>query len=334
MSGRYRGPAPAQFEGNPRDGDPLAAQRIVSADAGGIDIVRPGAYLELGVRPIDALLIVPGVRVDYYGEFGAWSIDPRLSARLAVAHETTLKAGVGRYSQPPLFWMSIPGVGNPDLGPYHALQTSAGIEQRFGKPLSLGVEGFYKKLDHTVVGTADGGPPVFVNEGKGRIFGAEFSAEARPDDRTFAFLAYTLSRSERKDQVGPYRLFDHDQTHILSVAASRKLGAGWEVGARFRLVSGEPSTPVTGSIYDARSGVYLPRYGTVNSVRNPTFHQLDVKVEKAFHLGALTLAPYLDIQNVYAATNPEGYSYNYDYTERQEAPGLGFFPNLGLRGEL
>jgi hypothetical protein len=185
-----------------------------------------------------------------------------------------------------------------------------------------------------VVGTSDGSPPVFVNEGKGRIYGAEFSAELRPDDRTFAFVAYTLSRSERSDHGGPYRLFDNDQTHILSLVGSRKLGRGWELGTRFRLVSGEPTTPVTGSVFDTRSGVYLPLYGAVNSVRDPLFHQLDVKLEKAWKFGDFTLATYLDVQNVYNARNPEGRSYNYDYTKREEVSGLSFFPNLGVRGEL
>jgi hypothetical protein len=208
------------------------------------------------------------------------------------------------------------------------------VEQSFGKKLELGVEGFYKKLDRVVVGTADGAPPSFVNEGRGRIFGTELSVEARPDERTFGYVAYTLSRSERSDHGGPFRPFDHDQTHVLSVAANRKLGAGWELGARFRLVSGEPTTPILGSVFDARSGVYLPEFGPVNSEQNPTFHQLDVRVEKAFEIGPLTLAPYLDVQNVYNATNAEGYSYNYDYTKREEASGLGLFPNLGVRGEL
>jgi hypothetical protein len=185
-----------------------------------------------------------------------------------------------------------------------------------------------------IVATVDGGPPGFVNEGKGRIYGGEFSAEARPDDRTFGYVAYTLSRSERSEHGRPYRLFDHDQTHILSLAASRKLGRGWELGTRFRLVSGEPTTPVVGRTFDTRTGVYLPTYGAVNSERNPTFHQLDVKVEKAFQIGLLTLAPYLEVQNVYNAKNAEGYTYNYDYTKREQANGLGLFPNLGVRGEL
>jgi hypothetical protein len=334
LSGEYRGPVPTQYEGNPRDDDALASQRVVSAKRGGIDIVRPGAYAELGYRPFRALLVSPGVRADYYREFRAWSVDPRLSTRYELSDATAVKAGVGRYSQPPQFWMSIPQIGNPELDAYHAWQVSGGVEQRFGKRVKLGVEGFYKALDGVVVGSADGSEPHFVNDGHGRIFGGELAAEARPDDATFAYLAYTLSRSERSDHGGPYRLFDHDQTHILSLAVSRELGAGWELGTRFRLVSGNPTTPVTGSVFDARTGVYVPTHGPVNSDRNPMFHQLDVRVEKRFKIGAFTLAPYLDVQNAYNATNAAGYTYNYDYSKREAASGLPLFPNLGLRGEL
>ncbi len=334
LSGEYRGPVPTQYEGNPRGGDPLAAQRVVSAKRGGIDIVRPGAYAELGYRPFRPLLLSPGVRADYYREFRAWSVDPRLSTRYEVSEATALKLGLGRYSQPPQFWMSIPEIGNPDLDAYHAWQVSGGVEQRFGKTVKVGLEGFYKALDGVVVGSADGSSPHFVNDGRGRIYGGELSAEARPDDATFAYLAYTLSRSERSDHGGPYRLFDSDQTHILSLAVSRELGAGWEFGARFRLVSGNPTTPVTGSVFDARTGVYVPTYGPVNSDRNPMFQQLDVRVEKQFKLGAFTLAPYLDVQNAYNATNAAGYTYNYDYSKKEAAAGLPLFPNLGIRGEL
>jgi hypothetical protein len=72
----------------------------------------------------------------------------------------------------------------------------------------------------------------------------------------------------------------------------------------------------------------------VNSVRDPLFHQLDVKLEKGWKFGDFTLAAYLDVQNVYNATNPDGRAYNYDYTEREDVSGLTFFPNLGVRGEL
>ena len=335
FSGSYRGPAPTQYEGNPRDNDPLAAQRTVSVTDRGLDFIRPGAYVEVGYRPVPSLLLSPGIRTDYYSEFEDWSIDPRISARYELSERTAFKAGFGRFSQAPQFWQSIEGIGNPNLKTYGAWQSSLGFEQNFGKKLKFGVEGFFKAVDNVVVGTENGEPPAFVNDGKGRIFGAEFSLEAHPDDRTFAYVAYTLSRSERSEHDRAYRLFDNDQTHILSLVASRQLGKGWELGTRFRLVSGEPTTPVTGTIFDARTGVYLPTYGKVNSERNPMFHQLDVKLEKQFKIGSsFILAPYLDVQNVYGSSNVEGDDYNYDYSKKEEANGLGLFPNLGIRGEL
>jgi hypothetical protein len=73
----------------------------------------------------------------------------------------------------------------------------------------------------------------------------------------------------------------------------------------------------------------------VNSDRDPLFQQLDVRLEKAFKIGsAFTLAPYLDVQNAYNAKNAQGYTYNYDYSKKEAASGLGLFPNIGIRGEL
>ena len=56
--------------------------------------------------------------------------------------------------------------------------------------------------------------------------------------RAFGWIAYTLSRSERVDRPGnATRLFDYDQTHVATVVASYEIGAGFEVGARFRYAS-------------------------------------------------------------------------------------------------
>ena len=277
---------------------------------------------------------MPGVRADFYPSSDDYTIDPRLTARYEVTPATALKAGVGLYSQPPEYWQMLDVIGNPELEPYRALHTSLGVEQRFGAPLKLGLEGFYKRLENRVVSTPTGGPPHYVNDGEGRIVGAEVSAEFTPEEGTFAYLGYTLSKSERRDLDGEWRPFDQDQTHILAVAAGHELGAGWNVGARFRLVTGNPSTPVVGSVYDARTGVYVPSYGAVNSERDPTFHQLDVRVEKKFRVGSGSIAVYLDLQNAYNSTNQEGVRYSYDYRQKEPLSGLPILPNLGVRGEL
>jgi hypothetical protein len=232
-----------------------------------------------------------------------------------------------------VYYESIAGVGNPNIRPYHALHTSLGVEKRFGESFSVDVDGFYKYLYDRVVATEGGSDPHFENDGTGRIVGLE--TEARLDHGPYyGLVSYTLSRSERRDRNDPWRLFDNDQTHILNLAAGANLGAGWNVGARFRFISGNPTTPVTGAVYDVNADAYRPRYGAQNSQRDPAFHELDVRVDKQFRIGSGSLGGYLELLNAYNAENAEGYGYSYDYKKRTRATSLPFFPNLGLKGEL
>jgi outer membrane receptor protein involved in Fe transport len=225
-------------------------------------------------------------------------------------------------------------LGNPDLKPFRTLQTSLGFEQTLSEHANIDLEGFYKDFQDLPVGTEGGAPPRFVNEGEGRAYGMEFLFELRMSAKTQAFASYTLSRSERKDGDGPWRLFDYDQTHNLSLTANYDLGKGWLAGARFRLVSGNPFSRAEGAVYDASSDTYRPLFSSINSDRNPMFHQLDVRVEKLWEIGPVDLTVYLEIMNVYNAKNRDGYAYSFDYTESQGAIGMPFFPNLGIRGEL
>ena len=334
LGGRYHGPSPGQYEGNPSDDNSNLTRQNVSTVLPTLNVIRPAAYLELGIRPVRRLLLVPGVRADYYGDVDHVSIDPRLTARYEVSHGLTLKSGVGYYSQAPQYWQALAVIGNPRIEPSRALQTSLGFEARAGDTLKFGAEGFYKWLDNRIIGTPGGVAPHFINDGEGRIYGAELSAEYRPGPNTFGYLAYTLSRSERRDGDEPYRLFDHDQPHILSLALGQNLGRGWTVGGRFRLVSGDPTTAVVGSVFDARLGIYVPKYGAVNGERDPAFQQLDLRVEKKWTIGTGGLSVYLDVLNVYNAKNPQGYRYSFDFSKKEPVPGLGVFPNLGLKGEL
>jgi hypothetical protein len=91
---------------------------------------------------------------------------------------------------------------------------------------------------------------------------------------------------------------------------------------------------VIGGIYDARSNVYQPVSGPVNSVRSSNFHRLDLRVEKKWQIRDGNLAIFLDIQNAYNRMNQEGISYNFDYSESMELAGLPIIPSIGIRGEL
>jgi TonB family protein len=336
----FRGPQPGQGEGMPA----MAAQAGQSVDfSAEANAYRPALYLESNVRVLEQLDVVTGIRVDYFREIQSWTADPRVSTRLRLSpagasEQWSIRGGVGLFSQPPEFSESAPVVGNPNLSPIRAIHTGLGVDLRLPDPrLSFTVDGFYKHIVDRVVGTAGGVPPFFENRGLGRIYGLEVGARLEPGSGIplFGFLSYTLMRSERQDGPDqPWRLFDFDQTHILTAALVWTIGDGWEAGATFRLVSGNPYTPVVGAINDLSTGLYRPVYGAVNSDRNPFFHRLDVRVQKRFDIDDFRLILYLDVQNVYNATNREGVSYNFDYTRTTDIPGLPIIPSLGIRGEL
>lgn len=175
----------------------------------------------------------------------------------------------------------------------------------------------------------------YDNSGTGRVYGGEFLLRYKPDAKFFGWVAYTLSRSERRsadDQA--YRIFDYDQTHILSALGSYKLGRGWELGARWRYVTGNPYTPATSAIYDADAGAYSPVSGSQFSERNAAFHRLDVRIDKTWSFKSWKLGAYLDLQNTYFHSNAEGRNYNYNYARSTPIAGLPVLPILGLRGEL
>jgi len=240
------------------------------------------------------------------------------------------------YSQPPEFQESAPEIGNPNLEPIRSMHLGLGVEHTLRPGIDLSLEGFYKRIWDRVTETEGGLPPRFVNRGIGRIYGMEVEARVDPDaSPLFGLLSYTLSRSERRDGPGQrWRLFDFDQTHIFSLAAIYRLPKNWEIGATVRLVSGNPYTPVAGSVYDANNDVYIPINGPINSKRNPLFNRLDFRVEKKWVFDAWRLALFLDIQNVYNAKNPEGRIYNYDFSQDAQIRGLPIIPALGIRGEM
>lgn len=329
----YLGPVPNADEGDPNSQNmDLASADKVTRERNFLAF-EPAAYAELDLD-VQPMRFVLGARVDYFGLSDALTFDPRLTTFLTLNERTRLKAGVGLFSQAPQPQENDAVLGNPDLKPMRTIHTTLGIEHEPAEGIEMGAEAFYKHLYSLVISTENGAPPGFVNGGRGRIYGLELSAKVEPRGRFFGYLSYTLSRSERQERDQPYRLFDFDQTHILTVVGVYRLGAGWELGGTFRLVSGNPLTPVTGGITDTTYDVVQPIYGDINSARNDMFHRLDVLIRKTWEFESWKLALYLDVQNAYNRRNPEGLVYGPRYKTKANISGLPILPNLGVRGEF
>lgn len=319
------------------DPGPYATARSRVFKGGGW-FTRPAIYVQSRITPLAGLELVPSLRLDYDKENDNLDFGPRLNARYDVHPtfpRTTIKGAAGLYFKPPVWRESLPVVGSPGLQSDRVLAQSLGVEQELARAFTLSFEGFHKSLDHLVSRTPDAnGSLVSSNRGTGRVFGSELLIRY-DGERASGFLAYTLSRSTRVDTPGEARrLFEYDQTHILTALGSVKLGKGWLLSGRFRLVSGNPYTPCIGGRFDSSSGQYGCVTGREYSARMPMFHQLDLRIEKSWSFTAWKLSAYADVINVYNHKNVEGPVYKFDNSQAGFAYGLPFFPSIGVRGEL
>ena len=99
------------------------------------------------------------------------------------------------------------------------------------------------------------------------------------------------------------RPFDTDQTHNLIVLGQYRITPKWSLGVRWRFVTGNPETPVTGAIYEADRNTYVPTFGAINSSRQPNFTQLDIRIDRTWTFDTWRLMAYLDVRNALNEAN-------------------------------
>jgi outer membrane receptor for ferrienterochelin and colicin len=338
-SGGVRMPSPTREGDNPETNANLSQQ--ITTNVNEVHTL-PAAYAEIEIAPVKGLLLLPGLRFDYFSDIHQATWAPRLTARYQLSEQVAVKGGIGLFYQEPAVDESNKDFGNPNLTAERAIHYSLGGEWRPRKHLSLDVTGFYKDLDSLVSRTdqtalVDGKQVAlqYDNRGVGRVYGVEVVARHELHAKFTGWLAYTLSRSQRRDSgESDYRLFQYDQTHILTAVGMYSLPRNWQLSSRFRLVSGNPQTPVAGSVFDSARAEYQPIYGAKYTSRDPMFYQLDIRLDKRWIYNGWMLNAYLDIQNISNHTNSEGTSYNADYTQTKTTSGLPIYPILGVRGEF
>lgn len=335
-------PSIAELPNIPSPGPPSTAITLTD------DLTQLGVapFIEQVVRP-DPFEVTLGFRAEYlrYGDVAHWLPDPRAVVRLQIAKEAWLKAGSGFFTQPPLPFEVLHEAGNARLRPNRALQSSVGAEVKLPYSLEVETNLFYNAMWQLTRATSDlvvgeSGqvrPAFYADDGRGRAYGWELLVRRRVSKGLFGWLSYTLSRSERFLEGGQSVVFGFDQTHVLNLAMSYAIG-GFRFGARFQLATGRPVGDLLdpsgqGAIFDADANDLNPATRG-KRIRLPTFHELDVRIDRDFTLGILHGSVYIDVLNVYNAQNGEAYQYEYDFSKRGKLPSIPFLPTLGVRGVL
>ena len=302
-------------------------------------------YADFAIDVTPTLRLMPGVRIDGNAMSGqAWAdLDLRLTGRWGLSPTFLAKGYVGTYSQPPQPEAVDARFGNPDVRSEMAIHAGIGGEWRPNRLWLIDGEFYYIDRNDLVVfageGELDGDSgtvdlDTFANNGSGEGFGFEGMIKREISDRVYGWLSYTYSNSVRRARPGGRTTKTaFDQPQNLNAVVSWKPGGGWELGARLRLSSGRPDTPYTGATYDADSGGYRPVSGGFRSVRRELFHQVDVRVEKAWLFRLWTMGLYLDIQNLFNVDNVEAIQWDYRYRESAPVTGIPFLPTIGIRGQ-
>jgi hypothetical protein len=317
-----------------------------------------GAWIEQSWSFGERLELRPGLRGDHFGLSDQWTLDPRIVLNAHLPHDVTLTQSMGRYHEPPLVTDLDPIFGDRVMLGSSATQAATTVKTIVGDDKEVSATIYYQDLRQLPVDAITAATPISGNGGpesggllgisrelvdtqfgsysyreaigSGSAYGLELIAR-RNLGRWTGWIAYTYARAyrtnpTRRDATNPYVL---DQPHSLTVVGTTKLAEQWRAGGRFRYTTGNPYTPVAGA-YQEPGGDWVPVDGPLLSLRLPDFFQLDLRVDRVWRRPWGEMNLYIDVQNVVNRHNPEGLTYNTDYTRPSYTNGLPIFPSIGV----
>jgi hypothetical protein len=246
-------------------------------------------------------------------------LEPRISAKLTLNEQHSLKLGYSRTSQ------DIHAISGMSMSmPFDRYtMTSNIVRPEQADQMALGwffitphgeydfsAEGYYKNI-RNVYDYRDG--KAFYSEieierlilgGKGRAYGLELCAHKNHGLLT-GWVSYTLSWSENKIEGingGHWYTASNDRRHDLSVVGMYHLSPSWELATTWRYNTGQALTAPSAK-YNL-DGTTFYYYNERNGYRAPAYHRLDMsatytrKLQKVMHIWSF------GIYNAYCRYNP------------------------------
>jgi hypothetical protein len=262
-----------------------------------------------------------------------WLPEPRLSVSWEPSYSFALHFDAGLHHQAADASDLSAVFGTPTLAPLRAIHGALAGRVRLRSHTTLQPVLFYKRYYDLPARSGDPMPllaAALEQNGDGQSYGGQLLIRQQLLGGLTGWLAYTVSRSERRASVDSnYRLLDFDQTHVLTAVANYQL-RDWNFGTRLRWATGMPRTPVVSGVYDSGSDLFQPVFGAQNTSRLPDFIQLDVRIERVFPWRQYQLRFSLDILNLTNRKNAEEIVYSYDYGQRAYFTGLPTLAVLGM----
>lgn len=266
-------------------------------------------YVEDNMTLADAVKLNAGLNYSTYTVGGKFyhSLEPRLSSRLLLTDNLSVKAGYAYMTQY-VHMLSNSSISLPTdlwvpsterIVPEHAHQVAAGAYYELEGLCDLSVEGYYKHMNNLLeyregssfmAGTAEWEDKVAM--GRGWAYGLELMAQRSIGNFT-GWVAYTWAKTMRQfDREGhiinggrPFHA-KYDRRHDINVTANYKFSERIDLSATWVYATGNCGTlythyyenqPHTPDEYTGQLGYFPDR----NNYRLEPYHRLDLSVN--FH---------------------------------------------------
>ncbi|MFO7649930.1 MAG: TonB-dependent receptor [bacterium] len=299
------------------------------------------------------LFIKPGLRLAYYTKGSRFSPEPRLGVKYRVEENTTLNAAFGRFSQPMVtlnstdavfsiydVWAPVPA-GRPLPVAWHCV---GGVERWLRRDAMAQVEVYWKdyaNLLETRYGEFFTQPDSLL-AADGYSLGADLLLR-KTEGRVTGWLSYSFAYARRSIAGEGY--FPHyDRRHNANLVLSLpQVFWKMDLSARWALGTGLPYSGVIGFYrrYQERPGQPEPQepaWGFINGPRDafryPLYHRLDVGATRGWDFRWGRVEAFLDVTNVYYASNVLLYYYEVGedgLPERKQISQLPILPTLGVK---
>ena len=320
-------------------------------------VTEAGLYVAPEFKLGDQMVLTPSLRIHNFPSKRQAYLEPRFRAVWTQGkHQVSGAAGLfhqeivginDRRDAASTFtaWTAVPIGEVPQA--FHLL---LGYQRQVARGLEVSVEGYYKKLFNLFIAEWTAFPRLTtrLQQADGRVLGLDFRVELRRP-KFYGYINYGLSSVEYEAKQASLQLWfgsetfrfrpAHDRRHQINALASTSL-AGFDLSARWQFGSGLPFNRALGfdgfllmdgsvDVFEDQGNRRVIYEQPFNGIL-PTYHRLDLSVERTFEVGQGRIVLQGSLINAYDRAN----IFFLDVFTLQRADQLPLIPSFGVKIEV